>query len=48
MTIKRTPRLTFRADPAIATGTRVEEFLRGLHTEDEAGPTGTGPPTEPA
>jgi ribosome-binding factor A len=38
MTIKRTPRLTFRADPAIATGTRVEELLRGLHAEDEAGP----------
>jgi ribosome-binding factor A len=38
MTIKRTPRLTFRADPAIATGTRVEELLRGLHTDDEAGP----------
>jgi ribosome-binding factor A len=30
MTIKRTPRLTFRADPAIEAGTRVEELLRGL------------------
>jgi len=50
MTIKRTPRLTFRADPAIATGTRVEELLRGLHAEDEAAP-GEGeqpPPAEPA
>ena len=31
MTMKRTPRLTFRADPAIAAGSRVEELLRGLH-----------------
>ncbi len=29
MTIKRTPRLTFMADPAIAAGSRVEELLRG-------------------
>lgn len=28
--IKRTPELTFVADPAIAIGTRVEEILRGL------------------
>jgi len=31
MTIKRTPRLSFRADPAVAAGSRVEELLRGLH-----------------
>ena len=31
MTMKRTPRLTFKADPAIAAGSRVEELLRGLH-----------------
>jgi ribosome-binding factor A len=31
MTLKRTPRLTFRADPAIEAGSRVEELLRGLH-----------------
>ena len=31
MTMKRTPRLTFRADPAIVAGSRVEELLRGLH-----------------
>jgi ribosome-binding factor A len=31
MTLKRTPRLSFRADPAIAAGSRVEELLRGLH-----------------
>jgi ribosome-binding factor A len=30
MTIKRTPRLSFRADPAVAAGSRVEELLRGL------------------
>ena len=38
MTMKRTPRLTFKADPAIAAGSRVEELLRGLdrdrHQED--------------
>ena len=33
MTMKRTPRLSFRADPAIAAGSRVEELLRGLHGE---------------
>ncbi|HXY28612.1 MAG TPA: 30S ribosome-binding factor RbfA [Acidimicrobiales bacterium] len=31
MTMKRTPRLSFRADPAVAAGSRVEELLRGLH-----------------
>lgn len=37
MTIKRTPKLRFQADPAIAAGTRVEELLRGLHHhEDDA------------
>jgi ribosome-binding factor A len=33
MTMKRTPRLSFRADPAIAAGSRVEELLRGLDRE---------------
>jgi ribosome-binding factor A len=37
MTMKRTPRLRFQADPAIATGTRVEELLRGLHASDRPG-----------
>jgi ribosome-binding factor A len=32
--LKRTPRLTFRADPAIAAGSRVEELLRGLDRDD--------------
>jgi ribosome-binding factor A len=36
MTIKRTPRLRFQADPAIAAGTRVEELLRGLHEAHHA------------
>jgi ribosome-binding factor A len=36
MTMKRTPRLTFRADPAIAAGSRVEELLRGLHAGEGA------------
>jgi ribosome-binding factor A len=36
-TMKRTPRLSFRADPAIAAGLRVEELLRGLqHGEPPA------------
>jgi ribosome-binding factor A len=35
MTMKRTPRLSFRADPAIAAGSRVEELLRGLHKSHE-------------
>jgi ribosome-binding factor A len=58
MTIKRTPRLSFRADPAIAAGSRVEELLRGLHAapgasepgaaEPGAGPgSGPGPAPEP-
>ena len=33
MTMKRTPRLSFRADPAIAAGSRVEELLRGLERD---------------
>jgi ribosome-binding factor A len=36
MTMKRTPRLTFQADPAIVAGSRVEELLRGLHSEGES------------
>jgi ribosome-binding factor A len=30
VSMKRTPRLTFKADPAIVAGNRVEELLRGL------------------
>ncbi len=36
MTMKRTPRLSFRADPAIEAGSRVEELLRGLHSHRRA------------
>lgn len=32
--LKRTPGLDFRPDPAVSTGWRVEDILRGLH-EDE-------------
>ncbi len=36
MTLKRTPRLRFLADPAVAAGSRVEELLRGLdHDRDD-------------
>ena len=35
VTMKRTPRLAFRADPAIAAGSRVEELLRGLGKDHE-------------
>jgi ribosome-binding factor A len=45
MTIKRTPRLSFRADPAIAAGSRVEELLRGLHAPP--GSPGPDPESEP-
>ena len=36
MTMKRTPLLIFKADPAIAAGSRVEELLRGLHKGESA------------
>jgi ribosome-binding factor A len=42
MTIKRTPRLRFVADPAIAAGSRVEELLRGLHDHGDPGGGGEG------
>ncbi len=35
VTLKRTPRLTFKADPAIAAGSRVEELLRGLDRDQD-------------
>jgi ribosome-binding factor A len=37
VSMKRTPRLAFKADPAIATGNRVEEVLRGLDLTSSAG-----------
>jgi ribosome-binding factor A len=33
VTMKRTPRLTFKSDPAIVAGSRVEELLRGMDRE---------------
>jgi ribosome-binding factor A len=39
--LKRTPELAFSPDPAIALGTRVEEILRGMHTQ--AGDAGDAP-----
>ena len=36
MTMKRTPRLAFKADPAIEAGSRVEELLRGLGRDPDS------------
>ena len=44
MTMKRTPRLRFTADPAIAAGTRVEELLRGLHDSHDGPDAHEGEP----
>jgi ribosome-binding factor A len=44
MTMKRTPKLRFQADPAIETGTRVEELLRGLHHDERDVDQGEPPP----
>jgi ribosome-binding factor A len=33
--LKYLPRLSFREDPAIKTGERVEEIIRGLHRQEE-------------
>ena len=33
--LKRTPKLVFMADPAIASGNSVEEALRRVHLEDD-------------
>ena len=36
--MKRTPELAFKADPAVASGSRVEEIIRNLpHSEEEPG-----------
>lgn len=42
--LKRTPRLSFGVDPAIESGFRVEEILRGL--DDLEDPEGEGEPGE--
>ena len=36
--LKRTPQLRFAADPAVATGQRIEDILRGLSGADAGGP----------
>lgn len=33
--LKRTPQLSFRADPAVSSGSRVEEILRDLRLGDD-------------
>jgi ribosome-binding factor A len=33
--LKRTPKLSFRADPAVASGESVERILRDMHREDD-------------
>jgi ribosome-binding factor A len=44
--IRQVPRLTFKVDPGIVAGQRVDEILRGIHHDadekDEAGNTGGG------
>lgn len=37
--LKYTPELTFREDPAVASGNRIEEILRDLHRDDAVGGT---------
>jgi ribosome-binding factor A len=46
VTMKRTPRLTFKADPAIVAGSRVEELLRGLDLEQSENDTAEDNPGE--
>jgi ribosome-binding factor A len=43
VSMKRTPRLAFKADPAIAAGARVEEVLRHIDREPEAEGEDPGP-----
>ena len=45
--MKYTPELTFREDPAVAHGSRVEEIIRELHrNEPDPGDAGDGPGPE--
>jgi ribosome-binding factor A len=41
--LKRTPQLSFAADPAVSTGRRVEDILRQLRTADESSEPGGHP-----
>jgi ribosome-binding factor A len=40
--LKRTPLLTFEADPAVAQGERVEEILRAIHAAEKTTPADAG------
>jgi ribosome-binding factor A len=40
--LKRTPLLTFEADPAVAHGERVEEILRSIHAAEKTSAAGAG------
>jgi ribosome-binding factor A len=44
--LKYLPALTFREDPAIVHGERVEKILRDLHRDEAAAPTGGSDPVE--
>lgn len=44
--LKRTPQLRFAADPAVATGQRIEDILRGLPEAAAGGPDDGRPPEE--
>jgi ribosome-binding factor A len=46
--LKRTPLLSFAADPAIVAGTKVEEILRAIQLEDEARGPAPGDEQEPS
>lgn len=41
--LKRTPKLSFEADPAVSTGQRVEDILRGLQTTNGPADQAGGP-----
>ncbi len=41
--LKYTPELTFREDPAIAAGNRIEEIIRDLHRDPNSTVTGASP-----
>ncbi len=42
--LKRTPLLTFEADPAVAHGERVEEILRAIHAAEKTSAADDGDP----
>jgi len=41
--LKRTPRLTFRADPAVVAGSAIEDAIRRIRQEPEIPPVGGDP-----